>query len=945
MKEQISKTKILIYLLLTVITIIYARISFDYYLEDTANRTIPQINRAMIQVSGLLPQLQENEEAVRDVYAVLEKSRNLVHKNNVNAINSRSDSTEDAETVINHTVYWMKLVTNLRIGRQGHVIIISKDNHNILVHPDKRFIGEKLIPMGTVDMNLAPDISEIGPEYTTDKLNIFFPASFYKGKISPDHLYAAAEAGIFGTAFAYKDTYILCGISLYEAVFQCLIRALSTTLIFFLISFVFIRYIGFSLDLGKEDIKEFSGRLIVYAVFSVSILFMVTWYYQTIMDVTGDIAAMNDQAQVAAENLKTYGQYSTELSKWLDDQYLEQCRLAADMVNAKGAKNLTRQELDKYATDLEIEYIYVFDRDGKVIVTNSPYDHFKLSSNPEDQSYAFRPLLDGREYVIQAPQKDEMSGVVKQYIGVSLRDENDISDGFVQISVDPELREHLLKPFSVESVLDNMVIGIPEYALAIDKDTMAIVATTGLGYECSDIEDLGIEKDDLKNNYNGLIDVKGTEYYVGVSETKDLFLMPLTQNADIVNSFNISLRLAILSALTVCLFVLMSLKTYKMIRSGNEAEAAYSNEPEKGSKADDGQDSSIRIPEETKVTDIYGFEHRWNRQGKLPAAKQTPVMRTKRLIHNILLFCSASIILYELFEIGTGKTSLRLDGFSYVLLGDWEKGLNLFSITYCIFLICVLHVIQELLNFILYHIAKVSDGRKENVLLLLRNALKYLCALAFLYMGLAKLGIDTRALWASAGVLSLIIGLGAKDLVNDIISGLFIIFEGTYKVGDFIRVGEWGGIVQEIGLRYTKVAYFSETKIFNNSSIRDVTNSDGRMAKEVVKVPIPYETDLLEFEKLINREIPGMAKSIPGMVKMPKYRGVYAFEDRGIILRFVVYSTPVMRKKALRAFQRELKLLFDREHITIPYNHLVVMDYKDENNTYNYHPEEDNELS
>ena len=102
---------------------------------------------------------------------------------------------------------------------------------------------------------------------------------------------------------------------------------------------------------------------------------------------------------------------------------------------------------------------------------------------------------------------------------------------------------------------------------------------------------------------------------------------------------------------------------------------------------------------------------------------------------------------------------------------------------------------------------------------------------------------------------------------------------------------------------------------------------------------MPYEMDLLEMEQLLARELPLMAANIPGLVKPPKYQGVNSFDDNCIMLRIVIFCDPFKRRKAARALQREIKLLYDRENINIPYNHVVVMDYKDEFNTYYTQPE------
>ena len=202
------------------------------------------------------------------------------------------------------------------------------------------------------------------------------------------------------------------------------------------------------------------------------------------------------------------------------------------------------------------------------------------------------------------------------------------------------------------------------------------------------------------------------------------------------------------------------------------------------------------------------------------------------------------------------------------------------------------------------------------------------------------LGISSGA--STGAVLSLLIGFGAKDLISDVIAGLFIIFEGVYKIGDFVTLGDWFGTIEEIGLRYTKIGWFSETRIINNSSIRDIINTDGDVSREILRVRVPYETDLLEIEKMLNRELPKMAKDIPGLVKPPEYQGINSFEDSYIMLRLAIFCIPWQRRRALREFQRQIKLLFDREGIKMPYSKVIVKEFKEEENDYKFNPE--NEL-
>ncbi|WP_051656579.1 mechanosensitive ion channel domain-containing protein [Butyrivibrio sp. AE3004] len=938
-KATIRLSKLSMHIILIIATIVFSVVSFMFFFKDMETKLIPQVNRAIIQVSKILPQLQENEDALREINAKLEKSREDIYKHNKDALYDRTETDEESvESVIEHTLSWMNRVTKLRVGRGGHVLVVSKDDLTILAHPDETFIGSKLeLVFGDTDKLDVPDLEEMSGKLTEEDIaneyGFFIPAKILDRNLDLESLSASMDEGIIGSTFSYRDTYIICGETLRQAISFIVFRCFFATLIFYIIGWVIVRYIGFCFAWQKYDNKNFRRKIISCTLIAVVIYFSTIWYYQEMSTMTGDLATMNQHARVAVETLNTYRDYRKELSEWLDSQYLDQCRLAAQLVLSKGKNNVTRKDLAEYAKDLDVEYIYVFDKNGKVMVTNSPYDHFVLSNDPDDQSYAFRTLLDGTDYVIQDPRDDESEGEYKQYIGVSIRDENDLADGFVQVAIDPSLRERLIGPIDVQTVLDNMVIGLPKYALAINKDDMTIAATTGLGYENASVEDIGLDVEEIRGDYNGIEIINGDTYYAGISETEDLYLMPICKSTDNTNVFFISLKMAAFFMVTCILIVLIAIFAYKRIFKNIENTESKAAEEGGANNGNAGTAIFNSLNDIIKVQEKFGFEERWENQSTIPVNKQPPEMRIKKIIYRILLVFSSLLIAYEFLVIMAGVDTRRLDGFAYVLLGNWDEGLNLFSFSYCLFLFCVLYVFKELLNQILYSIARITDLRTETMLLLFKNAIKYAAALLFLYMGLAKFGVDTRTLWASAGVLSLMVGFGAKDLVNDIIAGIFIIFEGTLKIGDYVIIGGWGGIVKEIGIRSTKVVSYADTKIFNNSSIKDVINCNGEVAKEVVKFPIAYDLDLLEIEKLLEEELPKISENIVGLVKPLRYEGVNAIEDGCVMLRIRLYVIPRYSRKAARAVLREIKILFDKNGIGSPFNYEGMQRSEDESDS------------
>ena len=923
MKSKIMRTKIAMYVALILLTVFFSRLSFAFCEDNLEDRLRPQIVRAIVQISEILPQLEKSEQAVRSIYNNLERNRQRVYTDREGVETPAERDAEYAETIVGSTLSWMNRVTKLRVGRSGYVIVVSQKDYSILAHPKEEFIGQTLYMSGGWDAGIADiaDLEELRNKHTEKdipgRFHIFFPESVFDLKI--DQLVNASYAGIIGSAFAYKDTYILCGVTIWEGIIQVVVRCFFSTLIFFVVIWVIIRYIGFSLAWHRDGRLAFGRKLIICCALGTVILFLFTWYYQTIMDITSDLTAVNSYAKMGVDTLNTYNEYRKELSEWLDQQYLEECQLAAKMIKNRGIDNITRQDMAWYAEELGVDYIYVFDKNGKVVVTNSPYDHFIVSKNKEDQSYAFNSLLEGRKYVIQGVQEDEASGEEMQYIGVSLRDSDDLADGFVQIAVRPDFREQLLNPINVMMVLDDIVIGLPDYALAIDKESMKVVADTGLGVENTGIEYLGFDEADIKDGFNEKCFVGGETYYSGVGEAEEVYLMPLVRSTDNSNALIIALKTALLCVVAYLIIAFMGLFGYGKVLIAAESEESDEDEGSAEETAEENRGIFSILKDFIKTGDKpdSDFEKRWRNQRAVPVEKRTPEMRTSGIIYSVLLVFSYALIFYEVFMLSMGMNDEDLIGFSYVLLGKWERGVNLFSFSFCLFLLCVLYVFRVLVNQVLYSIARISDLKHETVLLLLRNALRYACAIVFLYIGLAKFGIDTRALWASAGVLSLMVGFGAKDLVSDIIAGLFIIFDGTLKVGDYVTGGGWSGTVQKIGIRSTRIENFSDTKIFNNSSLKDIVNSYGEEAREILKVSVPKEADLLEIEKLLEKELPRMARQHSEVVNSIRYQGVDSFERGCVVLRFAIFAPSSDRNKALREVRRDIKLLFDREHISI----------------------------
>ena len=195
---------------------------------------------------------------------------------------------------------------------------------------------------------------------------------------------------------------------------------------------------------------------------------------------------------------------------------------------------------------------------------------------------------------------------------------------------------------------------------------------------------------------------------------------------------------------------------------------------------------------------------------------------------------------------------------------------------------------------------------------------------AIIFM-LSAWGADTRTLLISAGILGLIIGLGAQSLIADIIAGMFIVFDGEYKVGDVIVVNSWRGVVQEIGIRTTKIMDTGgNIKYINNSSISEVINKSQKFSLVSCVLSIPYEDNLVEDELRIKEYLPKIRERQSVFVEGPYYKGVESMSASSVDLMFHATCREADYFVARRALNREVYIMANEIGISIPFNQLDV---------------------
>jgi moderate conductance mechanosensitive channel len=222
---------------------------------------------------------------------------------------------------------------------------------------------------------------------------------------------------------------------------------------------------------------------------------------------------------------------------------------------------------------------------------------------------------------------------------------------------------------------------------------------------------------------------------------------------------------------------------------------------------------------------------------------------------------------------------------------------------------------------------RISERREATLLRLLDNVITYVLYFIALIMILDTFGVEVKAILAGAGIVGLAVGFGAQSLVKDVITGFFIIFEDQFAVGDYVRIGNFEGYVEAIGLRVTKIrSWTGEVHILPNGSIAQVTNYSLNNSIAVVDVNIAYEEDIEKVEEAILELLPQLPAKYEDMVAPPELLGVQNLTNSEVVMRITCETKPMRHVSVARAIRKEVKMHLDEKGIKIPYPRLVLHD-------------------
>ena len=672
-------------------------------------------------------------------------------------------------------------------------------------------------------------------------------------------------------------------------------------------------------------------------VIGVLVVFGISYYTQTLLEITQGV----DRANVVLQEITGRYEESQETGAVVEDYYsarfLTTARLLSffleenpEVLNENSEfyhtyydedgvrqfilddegnplKSISKSAtLEAICSENLIDAIYVFDENGRTIATNTPHWYFALSTNPEDQSYPFRDVLEGKVDSFLQPAMVNDLGEETQLFGITMnyftkkgengeteyvsrfefeganalegdtggRTANGITKhrSLLQIALNEELVKAITSSTDVESILSTRMLAGGSVIMFDQSPEHVCVyspVSTSIGRSAAD---LGVSSKAFDGEiYYGFNRINGIKYFQLFRPVDEYYMATAIPETSMYKGrFIISFITAM-----VCL-IMISILMLTVTVSSKEEERVYDELIEEYSAGDyNSPIFNILLPS-GRLTSTTGAQARWD-NSLVRWRDRSPEMKLGTIVGWVM---SIPVIYFIISAIALGRNGDGESVVRYIIGGGWDHSPNIFALSACFMVLAMTAIAVNLFRIPVRLCTGLIGARGETIGHLLLSIVKYGGTLGALFYCLYLLGVDSGNLIASAGILSLVIGLGAQSLIKDIIAGIFIVFEGEFRVGDIVTINNFRGTVTDIGLRTTKITGDGNVKIFNNSDISGVLNMTKETSVAATTINLDYGIDVNFVDEVLERELPRLREENKKILDGPENLGVSALSDK-----------------------------------------------------------------
>ncbi len=228
---------------------------------------------------------------------------------------------------------------------------------------------------------------------------------------------------------------------------------------------------------------------------------------------------------------------------------------------------------------------------------------------------------------------------------------------------------------------------------------------------------------------------------------------------------------------------------------------------------------------------------------------------------------------------------------------------------------------------------EAEKKREDTLIRIFNGAVKIVIIIVAVMMILQEVGIEVGPLIAGAGIVGLAVGFGGQYLIRDIITGLFLMLENQYRIGDVVEIEGLSGAVQDISLRKTTLRNLDGTvHHIPHGSITKVSNLSKDFARVNLDIGVAYGTNLEKLIDVINttgNELAADPAFSESIITPPLFLRVNEFADSAIMVKILGDTKPLRQWDVAGELRKRLKIAFDREGIEIPFPQRVIHQAKE----------------
>ena len=641
-------------------------------------------------------------------------------------------------------------------------------------------------------------------------------------------------------------------------------------------------------------------KLVTVALISGVVILCVSWYTQSLSCVSRQRITSNTKLSDYDSSLDENAADYNEVLKMFEDEYTEHRAKSIAWAINKDPSLINDDELTALAALCQISAINVYDGDGNMEATTTSYKDIALPTDEENQYSAFWDVVKGYKNTLSVTATGEDSSYYHIYEYIAAKRTDTDNGGMVQIAVSDDRFSELTETTSALHVVKSFE---DASLMVLDSETGKVLYAFDDGMIGKNAAGYGMEEGAVKDDYTGWQTINGIYCFLMSRANGSMLLYVGASALDFLGkTFLVSVFTALITSVLLFITVLLVSITEQsaIIATLSTSKKIYTR-----------KFSYIVIDNNGRLTTTQSADTRWS--GDIISFREMNAgQKLSFIIKTCIVICFLILLCIYYKNINNSGSLL-----AFIASCRWDYSVNLFSVSFALLYAVKVLIIAALIRKLINVISRQFDSRVKTVGRMLESFVKYAAALTILYEALLHFGVDSKTLTTGTGLLTLVIGLGANNMISDVIAGIFIVFEGDFRVGDIVTIDKWRGTVQEIGIRTTKIiSPGKDIKIIRNSQASGVVNMTRQYSVALVEFSVPANEDLTEIESHMDELLADIKKSIPELTEEPVYSGVVSYAGGAATVRISAFCKEADRDEVTNKLNRELKLMFDKARKT-----------------------------